>query len=181
MEVAHRLDPLAHVITLSLAIAYDGQDRPADAAPLFAQGLAQQPQAWYAWRFRFSHELAQKRFDEAAVALRSALKDPATDKYDVLARFAPLWANPTTREMATDSLIASGPAFAAVPLARFTRNDSVVIAVMERAARDPEQIEVRFAWGMYAYLGPRLRADPRLLPVFRALGYPDVAGTGTRP
>lgn len=27
MEVAHRLDPLSHVITLSLAIAYDGSDR----------------------------------------------------------------------------------------------------------------------------------------------------------
>ncbi|WP_310570511.1 FlgO family outer membrane protein [Gemmatimonas sp.] len=181
MEAAHRLDPLAHVITLSLAIAYDGQDRPEDAAPLYAQGLAQQPQAWYAWRFRFSHELARGRFDEAAVVLRTALKDPATDKYAVLARLAPLWANPATREMATDSLIARGPAFAAVPLARFMRSDSVVVAVMERAARDPEQIEVRFAWGMYAYLGPRLRGDPRLQPVFRTLGYPEVAGASSTP
>ena len=52
---------------------------------------------------------------------------------------------------------------------------------MMRAARDPELIEVRFAWSMYAYLGPRLRADPRLQPVVRALGYPDVAEAGTRP
>ena len=62
------------------------------------------------------------------MALRNALKDPATDKYDVLERFAPLWANPATRVMATDSLIARGPAFAAVPLARFMRSDSTVVA-----------------------------------------------------
>jgi serine/threonine-protein kinase len=174
MEVAHRLDPLAHVITLSLAIAYAGQDRHADAAPLFAQGLAQQPQAWYAWRFRFSHELARGRLDDAAVALQTTLGGRSIDHYPVLARFAPLWADPLTREMATDSLIAKGPVFAAVSLARFMRSDSVVIAVLQRAVQDPEQHEARIAWGMYAYYGPRLRELPRLQPIFRALGYPAI-------
>jgi serine/threonine-protein kinase len=174
MEVAHRLDPLAHVITLSLAIAYAGQDRHADAAPLFAQGLAQQPQAWYAWRFRFSHDLARGRFDDAAVDLQTTLGGRSVDNYPVLARFAPLWADPLTREMATDSLIAKGPVFAAVSLARFMRSDSVVMAVLQRAVQDPEQHEARIAWGMYAYYGPRLREDPRLQPIFRALGYPAI-------
>jgi len=178
MEAAHRLDPLAHVITLSLAAAYAGQDRHADAAPLYAQGLAQQPQAWYAWRFRFSHDLARGRFDDAAVALQTTLGGRSIDKYPVLARFAPLWADPATREMATDSLIAKGPVFAAVTLARYMRSDSVVMAVLERAIRDPEQIEARIAWGMYAYYGPRLREDPRLQPIFRRLGYPEITATG---
>ncbi|MBY0489254.1 MAG: protein kinase [Gemmatimonadaceae bacterium] len=178
MEAAHRLDPLAHVITLSLAIAYAGQDRHAEADPLFAQGLAQQPQAWYGWRFRFSHELALGRLDAAAVALNTALGAKTHERRDVLARFAPLWSNPATREMATDSLIARGPTFAAISLARYMRDDNAVLAVFERAIRDPEMIEARVAWGMYAYYGPRLREDPRLQPLFRQLGYPEVASTG---
>ena len=178
MEVAHRLDPLAHVITLSLAICYAGQERNADAAPLFAQGLAQQPQAWYGWRLRFGHDLARGRLDDAVVALQESLKDHATDKRDVLARFVPRWANPSTREMATDSLIARGPAFVALPLARRMRSDSVLAAVMDRVAGDPEQIEARNTWAMYAILGPRLREDPRLQPTFRRLGFPDVTSPG---
>jgi eukaryotic-like serine/threonine-protein kinase len=179
MEVAHRLDPLAHVITLSLAIYYAGQDRHAEAAPLFAQGLAQQPQAWYAWRFRFGHDLARGRFDDAVVALQQALRDRATDTREVLARFVPLWASPATRDMATDSLIAKGPAFVALPLARHMRSDSVVLAVMDRVAGDPEQIEARNTWAMYATLGPRLREDSRLQPAFRRLGFPEVTSPGS--
>jgi len=175
METAHKLDPLAHVITLSLAIAYDGAERFADASPLYAQGLAQQPQAWYAWRFRFWHELALKRYDEAAAALLMALEDPASDSYEELARLAPRWINPGTRAAATDSLIATGPVFAALALARWTRSDSVAVAVMERAVRDPRQVDARSSFAMYALLGPRLRADPRLKPSFRALGFPSSA------
>ena len=52
------------------------------------------------------------------------------------------------------------------------------MAVLERAIRDPEQIEARIAWGMYAYYGPRLREDPRLQPIFRRLGYPEITATG---
>ncbi|WP_411281533.1 FlgO family outer membrane protein [Gemmatimonas sp.] len=172
MEAAHRLDPLAHVITLSLAFAYDGADRFTDASLLYAQGLAQQPQSWYAWRLRFSHDLALKRFDDAAEALLMSLKDPATDKYDIVARFAPRWRDPATRDAATDSLIASGPAFASIALSRWIRSDSVVLAVMRRIPGDPKEVEVRSAWGAMTLLGPRLRADPRFRPTLRALGFP---------
>ena len=180
MEAAHRLDPLAHVITLSLAIAYDGADRFGDASALYAQGLAQQPQSWYGWRLRFSHDLALKRPEDAAAALLMTLKDPATDKYDVVERFAPKWSDPATRDAATDSLIAIGPVIAAIPLARWMRSDREVIAVLERAARDPEQFDASSAWGMYALLGPRLRADPRLQPTFRALKFPETRRGNTK-
>ncbi len=172
MELAHKLDPLAHVITLSLAMAYDGAERFAEATPLYAQGLSQQPQAWYAWRLLFAHELALRHNDAAAMALQESVKDPATDKRDALVKFAPMWSKSATREAATDSIIARGPVFAATALARWMRNDSTVIAVMDRASRDPEQLEARSPWGMFALLGSKLRGDPRLLPIFRALHYP---------
>jgi eukaryotic-like serine/threonine-protein kinase len=171
MEIAHRLDPLAHVITISLAMAYDGDDRFADASPLYAQGLAQSPEAWYGWRLKFGHELALRKPEEAAAALLMAVKDRAIDKGEVIRRLAPMWKDPATRERATDELIASGPAFAAVPLARWMRSDSVLIAAFERFARDPEQVEARSAWAINSLLGPRLRADVRLAPSFRKLGY----------
>ncbi len=72
MEIAHRLDPLSHVITLSLAIAYDGADRFAEATPLYDQVLAQSPEAWYAWTTFVGHELALGKIDAAIDAMRTS-------------------------------------------------------------------------------------------------------------
>ncbi|CAN5636818.1 hypothetical protein BH23GEM3_BH23GEM3_02750 [soil metagenome] len=174
MEMARRLDPLAHVITISLAGAYDGRDRFADASPLYATGLAQSPQAWYGWRARFGHELALGNMDAAAAALLKAAEDPTASKGEVLRRLAPLWSDSATRGRATDELIASGPIFAAIPLARWLRNDSVVIDVFERYSRDPGYHDYDEPWFMYALLGPRMANDARLQPSFRRLGYPVV-------
>jgi len=62
-------------------------------------------------------------------------------------------------------------------LARSMRSDSVAMAVMERAVHDSRQVDARSASAMYALLGPRLRADPRLQPTLRALGYSDVTAS----
>ena len=172
MEVAHRLDPLAHVITISLALEYDGDDRFAEASPLYAQGLAQSPEAWYGWRVKFGHDLALRKPDDAAASLLMAAKDPAADKGAILRRLAPMWSDPATRERATDELIASGPAFAAIALARWMRSDSVLIAVLEGFARDSTQVDANAAYMMYPLLGVRMSVDPRLQPSFRKLGYP---------
>ena len=91
------------------------------------------------------------------------------------AGFGPQWRDPATREATTDVLIASGPTFASVTLARWMRSDSVVLAVMRRIPGDPREIEVRSAWGAMTVLGPRLRTDPRLQLTLRALGYPSAA------
>ncbi len=174
MEIAHRLDPLAHVITISLAVAYDGKDRFTDAAPLYAKGLAQSPQAWYGWRPRFGHFLATGRLEDAATALLKSAEDPAAVRGEELRRLAPIWNDPQTRERATDELIATGPAFAAISLARWMRNDSTVLEVFERFSHDVgEYSDYRGPWAMYALLGPRLSSDARLLPSFRRLGYPE--------
>jgi eukaryotic-like serine/threonine-protein kinase len=174
MEIARRLDPLAHVITNSLAVAYDGRDRFADASPLYATGLAQSPQAWYAWRARFGHDLAMGDMDAAAAALLKAAEDPTASRGEILRRLAPLWSDPATRDRATDELIASGPVFAAIPLARWLRNDSVVIDVFERYSRDPGYHDYDEPWFMYALLGQRMASDTRLQSSFQRLGYPVV-------
>ena len=49
------------------------------------------------------------------------------------------------------------------------RSHSVAMAVMERAVHDSRQVD--------ALLGPRLRADPRLQPTLRELGYSDVTAS----
>ena len=174
METAHRLDPLAHVISISLALAYDGVERYADASPLYAQGLAQAPQAWYGWRARFGHDLAMGKVHDAAEALQMAARDPSSDKRDVIQRLAPLWVNPSTRAQATDALIQNGPTIVGLILARWMRGDAAVIAFMERATPDSDQFDASQAWGVYAALGPRLRADPRLTPSFRRLAFPAI-------
>jgi hypothetical protein len=75
------------------------------------------------------------------------------------------WAEPcatasATRDRATDELIASGPVFAAIPLARWLRNDSVVIDVTERYSRDPGYHDYDDPWFMY-HAGQFLHASRR--------------------
>ncbi|HTO72651.1 MAG TPA: protein kinase, partial [Gemmatimonadales bacterium] len=79
METAHRLDPLSHVITLSLACFYDGADRFADATPLYEQGLAQSPEAYYAWAAMVGHQLALGKVDEAITAFERSRGWPHVD------------------------------------------------------------------------------------------------------
>ncbi|HYW32809.1 MAG TPA: serine/threonine-protein kinase, partial [Gemmatimonas sp.] len=179
MEIAHRLDPLSHVITLSLAIAYDGVERHADAAPLYTQGLGQSPEAWYAWRARFGHDLATGNTDAAAIALLTVAQDSAADKIEILRRLAPQWKDSSTRGRATDELIASGPLFAAIPLARRLRNDSVAVQVFDRYSRVGAVNDYGAPWFVYVLLGPRLSKDPRMEPGFRRLGFPASAMTPT--
>ena len=171
METAHRLDPLSHVITLSLALAYDGAERFAEATPLYAQGLAQSPEAWYAWMGRVGHELALGHMDEAAAAYRRwlvgeggvdsaaaaqierRLRDPATRA----AMVEELRQNGTT---ATAPAAASTDAHAAIAYVRWLRGEEATVALLREIAssgRGPDSTLM-----LYGFLGPRLRADPRV-------------------
>ena len=177
MEVAHRLDPLSHVITLSLALMYDAADRFGDAAPLYAQGLAQSPQAWYGWRGRFLHDLARGQMDSAAVTLQHVAQDPRYDppnRGNVVRRMAPLFIKPTTRAIATDSIIRVGPAELSLALTRAFLGDTGIVTWLQRATIDPDGYDADQAMITNAVLGPRLRADPRIQVSFRRLGFPGV-------
>ena len=60
-------------------MGYDGADRFADATPLYAQGLAQSPEAWYAWGGKIGHELALGHVEQAVFAYRRWLHGVAGD------------------------------------------------------------------------------------------------------
>ena len=177
MEMAHRLDPLSHVITLSLAVGYDALDRFADASPLYAQGLAQSPEAWYGWVMKFAHDLALRQMDDAAVSLRNGLKGfgftvVSPEERSRMIRLADLWATPATREKATDAIIRTGEPFQALALARWQRGDEAVIETLTAMVRDNRAKDRFQSSSFYAILGPRLRADPRVQALTRQLGLP---------
>ncbi len=173
MELARKMDPLSHVITLSLAIAYDAVNRFADASPLYAQGLTQSPEAWYAWYCLVGHEIGLGRLDAAAAAMLRTVDDGALRDREAYRALVLQWQNSATREQATDALIRSGPPILALQLARWLRGDDAVVAVFERVvATEPEG--AFGAWGAYALIGPNGRNNPRFRPLFRTLGYPEL-------
>ncbi|MEO8620032.1 MAG: protein kinase [bacterium] len=159
MEAAHRLDPLSHVITLSLAVLYDGADRFADATPLYAQGFGQSPEAWYAWGVKVGHELALGHLDQAVVAYRRWLVGMHDDTTLALNLEREL-RDPATRDGAIQKMVSRHDMHSAVAFARWLSGDDAAIALLERtpsAGRGPTPDGL-----LNAILGPRLRANARI-------------------
>ena len=139
METAHRLDPLSHVITLSLAGSYDALDRFADATPLYAQGFAQSSDAWYAWGLNVGHELALGHVDRAVFAYGRWLVGMRSDTTAVLGLEREL-EKPATRAAAILHMVERNDMHAAVAFARWLSGDDAAIALLERkpsAGRGP--------------------------------------------
>jgi len=166
MEAAHRLDPLSHVITLSLALTYDGDDRFAEATPLFAQGLAQSPEAWYAWGGKVGHELALGRVDEAVLAYKRWLTGMGDDTVRA-SRLAQELRDPASRSRAIERMVQAGDVHSAVAFTRWQSGDDAVIALLGRMSsigRGPTP------WLLLnGVLGPKLRSDPRVPPLVAKL------------
>ncbi len=173
MEIAHRLDPLAHVITLSLAIAYDALNRHTDATPLYAQGLAQSPEAWYGWHGLVGHELALGRTEAAGATMLRTADDPSLPDRARYRDLVLMWQDPATREQATDALISAGPTLLSLTLTRWLRDDDAMVALLARMTASAEN-ERPGAWGIYAFVGPDGRRNPRFRPLFRELGFPEL-------
>ena len=172
MEIAHQLDPLSHVITLSLANLYDGADRFADATPLYTQGLAQSPGAWYAWMGRVGHDLALGHVDSAAASFRRVQRFQGVDSATA-ARTERGLVDPATRNATVDALIRGDDLHAhhaAVAFARWTRDDATVYRVLERMAGQGTGSTPVVT--VYSMLGPKLRADPRVQALVSKIGAP---------
>jgi TolB-like protein len=177
MEIAHRLDPLSHVITLSLALFYDGADRFADATPLYEQGLAQSPEAYYAWAGMVAHQLALGKLDEAITA---------ADKYRGWPHIDTAWTltirglrDPATRDTTIDALGRADNPLLAIPFFRWLRGDDATLRMLEAAAAAGRT--TGSALNMYIMLGPKLRATPRLLAILPRMGLPPQEKGPVRP
>jgi TolB-like protein/tetratricopeptide (TPR) repeat protein len=174
MEVAHRLDPLSHVITLSLAMGYDGADRFAEATPLYAQGLAQSPEAWYAWSGKVGHELALGHLDDAMAALRTRLAGSGADSATV-ARTERGLRGAATRAATIDDLARTRCLPCGLVLSRWLRGDEATIALLEALATGPHVSEHSLYY--YGALGPKLRALPRVQALGPRFGWPPLVRT----
>ena len=168
METAHQLDPLSHVITLSLAIAYDGADRFAEASPLYAQGLAQSPEAWYAWETLIGHELALGRLEPALAALRTLARGMHVDSATV-GRLERGLRDPATRGTAEDDLARRIAPVPAIAFARWFEGEEAAFARMERVPTNNDGPNNPL--GLYTALGPKLRANPRVRVLARTHGW----------
>ncbi|MEO5588804.1 MAG: protein kinase [Gemmatimonadaceae bacterium] len=159
MEAAHRLDPLSHVITLSLALTYDADDRFAEATPLLAQGLAQSPEAWYAWGGKIGHDLALGDVDEAVRSYKRWLTGMGDDTVRV-SRLAQELRNPASRSRAIEQMVQVGDVHSAIAFTRWQTGDDAVIALLGRMSstgRGPTPGLI-----LNGVLGPKLRSDPRV-------------------
>jgi serine/threonine-protein kinase len=177
METAHRLDPLSHVITLSLGIFYDGADRFADAAPLYQQGLAQSPEAYYAWGAMVGHELALGNVDEAITAYEKSRGRTQVDSS--AARIARGLRDPATRNATIDALGRGEDAMLAIPFFRWLRGDDETLRMLEAAADAGRPLGS--AMLLYIALGPKLRADPHFTALLPRLGLPPQEKGRVRP
>ena len=200
METAHRLDPLSHVITLSLAFLYDGAERFAEASPLYAQGLAQSPEAWYAWMGCVGHELALGHLDEAAAAYRRwlvgeaglpgaaaaeierRLRDPAARaamveelRQNALGPAKSRAGAPRAAAGASSVLRDDGDAHAAIAYTRWLRGEEATVALLQdlaAAGRGPGSTLI-----LYSFLGSRLRANPRVQALAPRFGGPPLVSS----
>jgi tetratricopeptide (TPR) repeat protein len=168
METAHRLDPLSHVITLSLAVFYDGADRFAEATPLYQQGLAQSPEAYYAWAAMAAHQLALGNVDDAITAFEKSRGWPHIDTAS--ARIVRGLRDPATRAATIDAMGHAENPVAAIAFFRWLRGDDATLRMLEAAAAAGRT--TGSAMNMYFSLGPKLRADPRVLAILPRMGLP---------
>ena len=167
METAHRLDPLSHVITLSLAVIYDGADRFAEATPLYTQGLAQSPEAWYAWAAFMYHELALGHIDSAAIAARRYLAGGTGDTA-AAARMERGLRDPATRDGTIDVMVKTRDIAGAIAWTRWLHGDEATVALLAKVdgfGRGPTP-----TLGLLIALGPKLRADPRVRASLARIG-----------
>ncbi len=178
MEVAHRLDPLSHVITLSLAAFYDGADRTADATPLYAQGLSQSPEAYYAWAAMVGHELALGHLDQALAAFEKSRAWPNLDTTST--RIFGQLRNPATRAAALDAMARVENPVPAVAFFRWLRGDDATLSMLERVVAAGHN-GGGSSMNMYIFLGPKLRASPRFLALIPRLGFPPQGNPAAKP
>ncbi|HTY06851.1 MAG TPA: protein kinase [Gemmatimonadales bacterium] len=170
MERARELDPLSYVIVVSLASTYDGGDRAAEASPLYDQAQALSPEHPLTLLLLFSHDLVLGRTEAAASDYRRLLIATGTDS--TRAREVERGLRDPVRRAATFHQIAAtgGPAVALL-VHRFVDGEDATIAYLAALAKDPRRRSLNGV-ELTGFLGPKLRADPRVQDILVQMGYP---------
>jgi tetratricopeptide (TPR) repeat protein len=178
MERAKELDPLSLVIIVALAGAYDGGDRAADATPLYQQAQALYPEHPYTLLLLFAHDLVLGRIEPALSDYRRYLVASGTDSgraADIERRLR----DPALRPAAVRQ-IAEGPhPGQGVILHRVLDGDDATIAYLAGLVGSPGRGAINKSH-LAGFLGPRLRANPRMQAVLVQLGFPPPRGEGER-
>jgi serine/threonine-protein kinase len=171
MERARELDPLSLVIVVSLAIAYDAADRPAEATPLYDQAQALVPEHPLTLVFLVAHNLILGRIDSAAAMhhrLRIAMRADTLGAAEIGRR----WKDPGLRREALREIMAKGPySETGVVLARTLDGDDAAITYLAALMKSPRHEGVNKEI-LVCFLGPRLRANPRVRTILAQYGYP---------
>jgi serine/threonine-protein kinase len=170
MERARELDPLSLVIVVSLAVAYDGADRAPDAEPLYEQAQALYPEHDLTLSLLFGHDLLLGRTEKAAADYRRLLIAngwDSTPAADVERRLR----EPSSRAAAFRQVADSAHPWLGLVINRVLHGDDATIAYLADLAKSPRRETVNGA-GLYALMGPRLRANPRVQDILVQMGYP---------
>ncbi len=172
MERARELDPLSLVIVVSLALAYDGGGRATEAGPLYdqAQGLA--PEHSLTLQFMYGHDLILGRIEQAASDYRRWLVANGTDSTQA-ADLERRLRNPGLRATAVREIAESphSPPEHGVILHRVLDGDDAAIRYLAGLVKSPRRETINKDI-LVGFLGPQLRANPRMQEVLVQLGFP---------
>jgi serine/threonine-protein kinase len=170
MERAKDLDPLSLVIVVSLAAAYDGAERWREAEAMYDQVRALASDHPLTLLFGFGHDLMHGHTEQAASDYRRIAVATGTDSISA-ADMERRLRDPALRKAAVRRIAATANPLLGVVLLRAFDGDDATIAYLAGLVSSPRR-EVMNKEILYCFLGPRLRADPRMQAVLIRLGYP---------
>ena len=154
---------------MSLAGAYDGGDRGAEAPPFLEQAQALNPGNPLTFQVMFNHDLLLSRFDEAASDYSRYLIATGTDSTggaDIERRLR----DPALR-VAAFREIAKTPSSFGVIIHRILDGDDATVAYLAGLVKSPDRESIGGP-ALYMGLGPKLRANPRVQDILVQLRYP---------
>jgi tetratricopeptide (TPR) repeat protein len=169
MERARQLDPLSVIIITSLGFAYDGAERPREAAVQFDQARAVAPNHPLTLSFGFIHDLLGGDYAQAAADYRAyalAIGKDSAHAAEVARRIR----DPALRAEGLREAAGTWVNFA-VAVHRVLDGEGAMLPYLEKLVDDPRRKEM-YGPNMHSILGPRLRADPRVRAVLVRMGYP---------
>jgi hypothetical protein len=131
------------------------------------EGLAQSPEAYHAWAGMAGHQLALGKVEESITAFEKSRGWPHIDD-STMPRLVRGLRDPATRAATIDAIGLGENPVPAISFFRWLRGDEATLRMLEAAAAAGRS--TGSAMSTYIGLGPKLRANPRLLAVIARMG-----------